>query len=271
MTYPGVFSLLILLCLNSVCSAHPGIATRLDRIDALIKQHPKSQSLRLNRASLYTDHGRLERAYMDLQQAALLGEPSEVGFQLGKLHYVSGEYQLALDALEMYLQHHPNHAQALLYSARAARDDARLILANEHFNTYFKVSKMPHPGEYLSAARLRLTLWPDDVARALNLLDQAMRQLGMLPQLQRFATELEVQRTNFSGAIARWETLEKVLGRSPDWMLETARLYKAVGENDAARQMLAELRVSLAKIKPTPANQRLIRELQQLTSELGSS
>ena len=271
MTYSGVFSLLILLCLNSVCSAHPSIATRLDRIDALIKQHPKSQSLRLNRASLYTDHGRLERAYMDLQQAALLGEPSEVGFQLGKYHYANGKYQLALDALKDYLQHHPNHAQTLLYSARAARDDARLILANEHFNAYFNVSKMPHPGEYLSAARLRLTLWPDDVTHALNLLDQAMQRIGILPQLQRFATELEVRRTNFTGAIARWKTLEKTLGRSPDWMLETVRLYKAVGKNDAAQQMLAELKASLAKIKPTPANRRLIRELQQLTSELGSS
>jgi len=268
MTYSGVFSLLFLFYLNSVCSAHPGIVTRLDRIDALIEQHPKSQSLRLHRASMYTDHGRLKHAHMDLQQATLLGEPSEVGFQLGKYHYANGQYQLALEAFKMYLQHYPDHEQALLYSARAARDGAHPILANAYFNAYFSVSRMPHPGEYLSAARLRLTLWPDDVTHALNLLDQAMQRIGILPQLQRFATELEVQRTNFSGAIARWETLEDVLGRSPDWLLETVRLYQAVGKHDAARQMLVEVKASLAKIKPTPSNQQLIRKFHRLTSEL---
>ena len=257
-----------LLWLNSDCQAHAAIETQLSRITALIERHPEAQSLYMHRAALYQDHGRLKRAEADLRQAARLGDPVNSDFLLGKLYYARGDHQRALDRFANYLRRHPNHDLSLLFSARAARESERTSLAIGFFDAYFAGAANPHPGEYLSAARLRRMLWPHDVAPALDLLDQAMKRIGLVPQLQRFAIELEMQRQNFAGAISRWQTLEPVFGRSPHWLFEAAQIYHVMGEKKAARHVLSEIEGYMATIKPTPSNQRLIRKLQRLTATL---
>ena len=246
----------------SLCSAaHPGIATRFEQLDELIDRYPQSQPLWLKRASLFIQHGDLKSAHRDLQQAAQLGDPVETAFQMGLLHFKEGQFKKSYDDFESYLKRAPGHALSYLYRAKAASVMGQYDLAIENFEFYFSRSLNPHPGEYLAAARLQVESSPDDYGPALLLIDQAIGRLGLIPQLQRYATDLEIQRGNFTAAIERWDSAELALGSSPEWKFKAARIYSQAGQFVRARQLILLLKEQLLELKPTPARQQLWQEI----------
>lgn len=251
--------------LTSVSSAHPGTASQIDRINHLIEQNPQSQALMIKRASLYIQKRDMEKAQQDLGHAASLGDPVETAFDMGKLQSKNDEFKLAIASFQRYLNRYPGHALSFLYSAKAARAIGELDLAMDNFNAYFRHSRNPHPGEYLAAAGILLKKWPQDSSPALQFLDGAMQRLGSIPQLQRYATELELKRRNYSGAIARWRTVETALSSSPQWKLDAARIYILAGDQGQAMELLKQVKIQLQGLKPTPArieNAFKLRELE---------
>jgi tetratricopeptide (TPR) repeat protein len=246
----------------SLCSAaHPGIVTRFEQVDELIERYPQSQPLWLKRASLSIQHGDLKSARKDLQQAAQLGDPVETAFQMGLLHFKEGEFKKSYEDFESYLKRVPGHALSYLYRAKAARAMGQFDLAIENFEIYFRQSSNPHPGEYLAAARLQVEKSPDDYGPALQLIDQAIRRLGLIPQLQRYATDLEIHRRNFAAAIERWDSAELALGSSPEWKFKAARIHTQAGQFVRAQQLILLLKDQLRELKPTPARQQLWQEI----------
>ncbi len=251
--------------LTSVSSAHPGTASQIDRINHLIEKNPQSQALMIKRASLYIQKRDMEKAQQDLGHAASLGDPVETAFEMGKLQSKNDEFKLAIASFQRYLNRYPGHALSFLYSAKAARAIGELDLAMDNFNAYFRHSRNPHPGEYLAAAGILLKKWPQDSSPALQFLDGAMQRLGSIPQLQRYATELELKRSNYSGAIARWRTVETALSSSPQWKLDAARIYILAGDQTQAMELLNQVKIQLQGLKPTPArieNAFKLRELE---------
>ena len=251
--------------LTSVSSAHPGSASQFERINHLIEQNPQSQPLMIKRASLYIQKGDTKKARQDLGHAASLGDPIETAFEMGKLQSRNDEFKQAIASFERYLKRYPGHALSFVYSAKAAWAIGELDLAMDNFNAYFRHASNPHPGEYLAAAGVLLEKWPQDFAPALQLLDGAMQRLGSVPQLQRYATELELKRRNYSGAIERWRSVETALSSSPQWKLDAARIYIMAGEPTQALELLNQVKVQLQGLKPTPArieNALKLRELE---------
>ena len=119
--------------------------------------------------------------------------------------------------------------------------------------------------QYLAAAGILLKKWPQDSSPTLQFLDGAMQRLGSIPQLQRYATELELKRRNYSGAIARWRTVETALSSSPQWKLDAARIYILAGDQGQAMELLKQVKIQLQGLKPTPArieNAFKLRELE---------
>lgn len=263
---------LVVLILSGVSfwsAAHPGLATRFQQLDELIDRNPQSQTLLLKRASLAIQQGDLKTARQDLQLAASLGDAVETAFQMGLLHFKEGEFKRSYDAFEPYLTRYPGHALSYLYRAKAAQAAGQLDLAIENFEFYFSRSLNPHPGEYLAAARLQVERSPGDYLPALQLIDQAMARLGFIPQLQRYATDLEIQRSNFSGAIERWNSTELALGSSPEWKFRAARINAQAGQFARARQLMALLKSQLRESKPTPARQHMWQEIGALERAWG--
>ena len=61
-----------------------------------------------------------------------------------------------------------------------------------------------------------------------------MVSLGINPQLQRYAVELEVERGNIPAALRRWHRVAETLGQSPRWQVELAQLLLLKGDRERA-------------------------------------
>ena len=105
-----------------------------------------------------------------------------------------------------------------------------------------------------------------DTDSALALLDQGMRQLGLIPQLQRYAVTLELQQNKLESALRRWQALEQVLGSSPEWKVENARLLILANETQRAKAMLREASAQLAEMKSTPSRLQLQNRISHMSS-----
>jgi tetratricopeptide (TPR) repeat protein len=244
--------------------AHPGAEDQLAYLTQRIEAEPDNQSLLIQRGAVYSIEGRFEAALSDLRQAETLGNPLAVAYQLGVLYYRKGDFASARQYFDITLKADPHHAQSLEYRARVLRDAGEHEAAIEDLTLFFALTPNPNPGHFLSAARMlgesgggESQFSEQGIAAAIEMLDRGMNQLGLTPQLQHYAIELELQRNNPAAAIARQESLEPMLGASPDWQVRMGELQLAAGnENEASAYFEAAVR-QLEKLRQTPARQRL--------------
>jgi predicted Zn-dependent protease len=197
--------------------------------------------------------------------AETLGDPLRVAFDLGVLHYRAGDFEQARESLTRYLARFPEHALALEYRARSARDagDPRAAVAD--FEAVFALRDDVNPGSYVSAAELLLPLPDGGVDAALALLDRGMAQLGVIPQLQQRAVSLERERRAFGAALQRHETLAEPLAWSPDWRVQRAELLLRLDRPQEAAQELTHAETALAALRPTRARAALGTRIAELS------
>jgi tetratricopeptide (TPR) repeat protein len=263
-----IFIVTLLLQWAATTTAHPGLDVALARLDGMIDANPRVQALYIRRGALLSNHGDFARALADLERAETLGDADAVAFDRGVLAYRMGNHVAARRHLGRYLAQHPQHAEALMWRARAAREDGDSSAALADFRRYFDVAKAPAPGEWLSAARLLAQRGNTGADAALALLDEALLRCGMVPQLQRYAVELELQRAATANAERRWLTLRDAFGDSPEWKVRMAELHMRVDHRHQAAQLLRQADQQLRRLKKTPARQQLRKHIAMLTARL---
>ena len=260
--------LLIVVLLSAAHSfgaaAHPSAEHAVGMISELIQARPEEQGLYIQRGSAYSNDGQLERALVDFNKAETLGEPSRVAFDQGVLHYRMREFDAARGYFDTFLKHFPGHPASLEYRARLLRDAGEYEAALADFDAYFAIQKHPNPGDYVSAAKMMMGLEGRGVGSALAMLDKGIARLGVIPQLQQYAIELELERKNIARAIDRLETLEPALGESPEWKVEMGELLLLAGRPADAQQFFDEALAQLATLRRTVARQRVLEKLQKL-------
>jgi tetratricopeptide (TPR) repeat protein len=254
-----------------VASAHPSAQHTLEVLSESIKARPNEQKLYIKRGSAYSNDGQLKLALADFRKAESLGEPLAVAFRQGVLHYRMKEFEAARGYFDSFLKHVPSHAQSLEYRARLLRDAGEHEAALADFNAYFALQKQPNPGGYVSSAKMLAGLRGEGVSSALAMLDEGMERLGVIPQLQRYAIELELERKNSAGAIIRLETLEPAMGESPDWKVEMGELLLLAGKPAEAQRRFDEASAQLKTLRTTVARQRLLEKLEKLQARLDKS
>lgn len=267
MNYFATSLILLLLLTGTVSHAHPGIAESLKQLDVLIATNPHTQALFIRRASLHTSNGEWALAQHDLNHAQSLGGQWKIAFELGRLHYHKGEFQTALDYLTQYLTRYSSHASSHLLRAKAAQQIERFDTALDSYHEYFRFSKSPHPAEYLAAARILASPQRAELKSALNLLDDGLGRLGLVPQLQRYATELELEQNATENALKRWRTLEGAFHSSPAWKTTLAQILFAAGRSNKALTLIKTIRTELEAMKVTPARRDLGEKLRRLDLE----
>jgi tetratricopeptide (TPR) repeat protein len=250
------------LCIASCVSAHPGQHEQLARINRVIEQQPEKQALYMQRGMIHSTGGAYDHALADYGLAEKLGPPVLVAYDLGVLHYRMGDLERASAYLDQYLMQFPASAAAYDYRARVARDSGHFDLAVSNLEMYFKVHASPHPGNYLSAAAMLRDMGQID--RALATLDHGLGKLGMVPQLQRQAITLELERGQAGTAVARLETLRVPLQESPGWQLQMAELLLLVDRRQEAANLLLAAQTELAAQRPTPARRQMQYKAQEM-------
>ena len=234
-------------------AAHPGASSVIDHYSHELEQAPQDQALYVRRGIAYSNDGQYDLALADFEQAKKLGEPIVVSFNLGVLHYRRGELERARDYFDEYLEVFPDHAPCLEYRARLLRDMGDQAGSVADFQRVFELQERPNPGHYISVSQMLEASGDEGLEQALALLDSGNAKLGITPQLQKHAMQLELQRDRPDLAIERLETLEPMLGKSPDWKVEMAELRLLTGEKEAARQLLQQASVQLNSLRKTPA------------------
>ena len=151
------------------------------------------------------------------------------------------------------------------------RDSGHHDAALRDFKAYFALQKQPNPGDYLSAADMLVGLKGQGVPAALAMLDEGMARLGVIPQLQQRAIELELERGKSQQAIARLGTLKPVLGNSPDWQVDMGELLLLAGRPDEARPLFDAAASQLASLRKTVARQQLQARLEELQASMTES
>jgi predicted Zn-dependent protease len=243
--------------------AHPTEAHRIETLTEAIRAHPDEQDLYIRRGRSYANDGRLDLALTDLRKAESLGDPALAAYDLGIVLYRKGSLVEARQAFTLCLERFPNHAPALEYRARVARDAGDPAAALADFDAYFALQERPNPGDYVSAARL-LEEGEAGSDAALRMLDRGMERLGVIAQLQRPAIDLERRRGRVDSAIDRLMTLEPALGRSPDWKVDMAELLLASGRRDEALTRIGEASRQLDGLRQTAARRALRGRLEAL-------
>ena len=257
---------LLLVCVvfssNGNAFAHAGHDEQLLRINRAIEQQPDDQALYIRRGSIYCENRQFDDASADFEQAERLGPKVVVAFERGVLYYRMGDFERATEYFNQYLEQFPQAAHAYEYRAWAARDTGNYPLAIADLHNYFDLLETPHPGNYIAAANMLHDM--QQTGQALQLLDQGMEKIGLTPQLQRRAIELELERDQLSNAIARQDSLRSPLNANPLWKLQMAELLLQDKRDKAARKLAREAENELLQLRPTPARLQQLQRAREL-------
>ena len=258
--------MVLALGLGQSTSAHPGASATIDHYSHQIEQDANNQRLYILRGIAYSNDGRYEDALADLKQAEKLGDPVLVSCDLGVLHYRKGEFEAALTYLDRYLDRYPARGRVycLEYRARARRDSGDHAGAIRDFRRVIELEPRPNPGLYVSVATMLAESGETGIDEALQILDAGIAKLGLNPQLQHHAIDLELARQRPDRALARGEALRPILGDSPKWKVDMAELYLLDGESTQADGMLKDAKAQLQGLRKTPARLKLLERITAL-------
>lgn len=263
--------LLFLLCIiNTSVSSHEGTATHLEQLNHAIEHAPDNQALYLQRGALYSEEAGLhERALQDFRHAERLGPAILVAYEIGLMFYRQGDFVQAQQYLDRYIAHFPQLAQPYEERAKILYELGKIEASLADYDRYFNLQPNINPGSFITAAKIHAAeATPEAIAAALRLLDQGIETLGLNPQLQRYAIELELQQRRPAQALARLTTLKAVLKASPLWQIEMAELLLQSQQPAEAKAFLTQADVELAQLKQTPARLQLRQRIQQLQTQI---
>ncbi|MFU8763014.1 MAG: tetratricopeptide repeat protein [Haliea sp.] len=250
---PMILCLSLLLAVQAV--AHPGHDEQLAAVNEAMAAAPDEQSLYLQRGTIYAEIGHYPEALQDFNRARELGPEEMVDFAESVMHYRKGDRGTAARLVDKHISRFPNDPGGYEHRALIAREDGNHAQALADLRTYFTLRERPNPGLYVSAARM---LHQDGrTGDAIAVLDLGLEQLGTIPQLQRYAIELELQQSQPEAAIRRMESLRGPLRDSTSWKLDMVDLLLAAGRKDEATTLLQAAREQLQDQHATPARKVL--------------
>ena len=103
----------------------------------------------------------------------------------------------------------------------------------------------------MARARAVRSCGPQSLDEALAGLDRGIERLGPLVSLEFHAIELELERKNFDGALARLDRVAPQYGRRETVLERRGEILTAAGRENEARQAFAEALAALETISPS--------------------
>jgi tetratricopeptide (TPR) repeat protein len=272
MTKPA--SLLFGLCafwVSLAPLAHPGADAALAYFDEQIRAHPQDPALYLQRGTVYSNDGQYPQALADFERAASLGERILASFDLGILYYRRGEFDIARRYFDEYLQRFPENTACIEYRARLLRDAGELDAAVADYRRLFTLQARPNPGHFITVAEILSAGGDAGIEQALAILDEGNRKLGITPQLQYLASQLELRAGRPGMAVQRMSSLEPTLGKSARWKVDMVELMLQAGEREQAVDMLGAASRQLQKSRRTPAQLETLKRISSLRAALAET
>lgn len=255
-------ALLGLLTWAGASWAGPSHGHIIDYIDGKIAAQPERADLYLRRAHLYAEIKHWRDAFADLDKAEQLGLAAQADVARGDFLSRRQQWAKALVVLDKVLAANPDHPDALLLRSKALDASGKPQAAMASYLHLAEVKPDMGIGQYRKLAQLLAQHRSHE--QAIALLERRMAQVGVVPQLQQLAIELDTSAQRYESAIRRLHTMAAFSQSSPKWQLNLAELHWANGNRDAAAEYLAHAQQLLSRARQTRASQRLLADAQRL-------
>ncbi len=215
-----IATIALLLCMscNVTVQANETIDERLRQASNELSLNPLDQAVRLERASLYLEHGDLDLAVADIETAEMLGGDQEAAYVAGLYHLAKNDYPAAIEAFGEYLRRYPDHIPSLHKRAITYRDLQFTKQAIDDYQTLIGISQKPSPDYYLELAAIEATIEANGLERALKSLDHGIDRLGPLVSLQHVAIGYDMTRGDYRSALRRQQSIQPWVGNTPRWL-----------------------------------------------------
>lgn len=232
-----------------------------------LEAKPGDASLLARRCDIERAHGLWTEAAADLVLLEKLtpSDPTN-GLRRGIVLLGQGDAVAAVGPLATWVAAHPEGVEERLSLAQALMQAKRWEEGANEFTRVLDGSREPRIQVYLDRARCQ----QEAGVAATNILaglDEGIARIGSLPQLQRAAAELDLQRGAVEAAVARIGLLAERSERKERWWFERGELYRRSGRpEDAARCYQASLKALEAlpaKFQRAVLTVELRRELEQ--------
>lgn len=236
-------------------SAHVDLLVQLEDINQQIAKDPKNVDLYLRRGELHRVHMDWDNALADFNYILTI-EPgnTSVDYAKGRLMSDANWLLSAKGYLDRFISTHPRHAEAFTTRARVYTRLGLHQASAEDYDVSVSLSPEPGPEMFIERAQTLAALGPGHVNKAIEGLDEGIKRIGPLVTIQLLAIDLEVKRTNFTGAIERVDGITQRSPRKETWLTRRAEILEQAGRPDEARQSYQAALAALASLPPVRRN-----------------
>jgi tetratricopeptide (TPR) repeat protein len=249
----------IALLVPRIALSDQDLHIRIEHLSEQIDQHPGDYHLYASRGELYRQHEEFDAALADLSIAAANG-PREfrttADLFRGRIWLDSGRPDLALPALDRFVQAQPEHVGARVVRAKIHETLSNFEAAIWDYSVAIQVQDRPKPGLSLDRARVLANEKVNRPAESLRGIDAGVEKLGPLVTLLQFAIDLEAREQNYEAALRRVDSLSPKLRERPGWLVRRAELLQLDGRM-AESQLV--YRQALAAIEQLPDSRRFAK------------
>ena len=226
-------------------SGHGDLHERIVRITAEIRTSPKP-GLFFQRGRLRLENGNAMAALADLARSepgAFETEPlrAEAFMRLGK-------FPAALRILNRFLERNPAASRCLVMRARTLIQLGDPAAAIRDYQKALALTPNADPDLVLEITTILAK--QNRVNESLEILDQAIARLGLLPSLIIPAVELEAANKNWNGALRRIDAMRTSTSRPEPWMARRASILARAGRTAEARTAWKNLLDHIACLPP---------------------
>lgn len=242
---------LLLMMETGIASAHGDLHERISQVTVEIHDAPTA-GLFFRRGCLHLEHGEAAAALEDFLEADRLS-PGE--FETDPLRaeglMLLGKYPPALETLNRYLDRHPADSRCLVLRARVHGQMGKPDAAIRDYRKALSLTRQPEPDLLLEISNALAE--NDQSAEALQVLDQGIARLGLLPSLVTPAIELDLRNGNPDAALLRIDRMQTAVKRPEPWMACRASVLARSGRISESRDAWQSL---LGHIAALPSVER---------------
>lgn len=230
--------------------------------------------LHLKRAEMQRLIRHWHAAEADYRKAAALAPGLViVGLSFGTMWNDAGKPEKALPLLDHYLSRVPGSADGYAERARSKRLRKQWAAAAADYASAVEHSAAPEPE--------LIANWADTLceggnqARALEVLDRAIRDSGRVSSLEMKALDLEQAMNRHDAALKRIDSMLEQPGRKDSLLLRKAEILLAAERKQEARACLDLARIEFNAVpetrRLTPAGKELGAKIERLGTSLSTS
>lgn len=237
------------LLANRSAFAHGQLLIRIAEVSQQINTTTnKTAQLYLERAELYRMDQNWPAAEADYARATKSGSDSvKVDCCHAGMLADAGQLQAARALFDKVLDRAHRNGEALVGRARVQLKLGQRKAAITDFRRGLELLAEPAADDFIELANALAS--EGKGTEALQTLDIGIKRFGPIPALQTPAIDLELSRTNYSGALVRIETVLPQLLRKENWLARRGDVLLVAGRNAEARQSYRE---ALAVISALP-------------------